>query len=70
MTITITVTSEKDFAFAQAAMKRETMFNPNLNGADYVVERGDYCEIDGGDPLVCAALWSVVFERDEVECES
>jgi hypothetical protein len=64
--ITITVTSEKDFAFARAAMEREVLRNPNLNGEGFVVQRGDYNGIDG-DALICEALWSVVFAQDEVE---
>ena len=61
--IVITTTSAKEEAFAQAAMEREAERNVNLNGADFRIERGDYCSIDGIDEATGYMLMTVVFEQ-------
>lgn len=63
--ITITVTSDAFAARAESVMSREVLHNPNLNGADYRIKKGDFNSIDGGDAIVCAQLYASIFKNED-----
>lgn len=63
--ITITVTSTAEKESAEKVMWHGIMWEPRLNGAEYVIEFGDYRSIDGvEDASVAGRLMSSIFSRE------
>ena len=63
--ITITVTSESLAKKAETVMSNEVLYNPNLSGAKYEIEDGDYNQIDGVDEYVGASLYELIFNSND-----
>lgn len=63
--IVITTTSAELAERARHIMAAEVLHNPDLNGADYRVELGDFDSIDGADELTGAALHIKLFRQDQ-----
>lgn len=62
--IKVTVTTQALKIKAEKIMASEVMHNPNLNGADYSVELGDFDEIEPND-INGALLFRKIFGNDE-----
>ena len=63
--IVITTTSKALAHKAESVMAFEVLHNPNLNGAEYAIEAGDFDSIDGGDNITTAGLYKQIFSFDE-----
>jgi len=53
-------TSQKQEAAVRTAVKYEIMYNPNLNGSEFEINRGDINQIDGMSSYDGAALMGIV----------
>ena len=65
--ITINATNATLAAHAETIMAHEVMRNPDLNGANYQVQIGDFNEVDGADEIVAAVLYQRIFRGESEE---
>lgn len=63
--IKITVINKELLDHARLVMNIELLHNPNINGADYSVEIGEYNEVECGDVLTEISLFNIIFCDDD-----
>lgn len=67
--IYVTVANAEEFKRADLEMHRQIMYNPALNGEDYIIRISEYGvrSIAGVDELIGAALMPILFPRQTEE---
>lgn len=58
----IYVTNERERVIAERVAADAVLTDPNCNGLNIVVQRGDYLSIEGGDEIVGIRLLSAIYD--------